>query len=619
MTINNGGTILAEQVSPFGPTSTGTGVSVTVNAGGTLTTSGPGAWAPWLTLNGGTLAGTPGDYGTWLFNSDVTVGGSKTSTMSATEMSLYEPGGVNFTVGASSTLNVTGGFIAQQYDTGFIKQGPGTMILSGGNTYTAATAVNGGTLQIGNGGSGETLASQSISVSAGATLAFSQSDTLLYAGAISGSGQVTEQGGGTLILSGSNTYTGATTVSSGTLQIGNGGTGEALASQSISVSGGAALAFYQTDALTISPSAGITGDGALLKSGGGTLVLGGSNAYTGSTTISGGTLQIGNGLALQNSTVVAAGGGLDLNGLNATVGGLAGNGALTLNSGTLNVGNNNADTVYSGILGGTAPLVKTGAGTLTLSNANTYTGPTVVNAGTLAMGAYEAATLNPSSAVTINSGGTILAEAPSPFGGGPWPTVTINPGGLLTINNNFAWAPVVNLAGGTLAGTPGQYGNGTWIFNSDVVVGGSTTSTISATEMTLYKTGGVTFTVGADSTLNVTGGFGAYYQYDNGLIKQGPGVMILSGANTYTGPTTISDGTLSLVGGGGFNSNITNNSALVLEADSGSWGLANTIGGSGAVTKTGNGMVVLYGANTYSGATTVNAGTLALGLGGGPR
>ena len=80
-----------------------------------------------------------------------------------------------------------------------------------------------------------------------ATLAFSHSDTLNYAGSISGSGQVTEQGGGMLILSGSNTYTGATTVNASTLQIGNGGSGEYLASASVTMSNNATLEFNHAD------------------------------------------------------------------------------------------------------------------------------------------------------------------------------------------------------------------------------------------------------------------------------------------------------------------------------------------------------------------------------------
>ena len=110
---------------------------------------------------------------------------------------------------------------------------------------------------------------------------------------------VIKGGPGLMVISGSNAYIGPTTVAAGTLQIGNGGSGEALASGSISVSGGAVFAFNHSDTLTISPSAGITGGGALLKFGSGTLVLGSTNnAYTGGTTVNGGILTATNSGAL---------------------------------------------------------------------------------------------------------------------------------------------------------------------------------------------------------------------------------------------------------------------------------------------------------------------------------
>ena len=124
---------------------------------------------------------------------------------------------------------------------------------------------------------------------------------------------VIKAGPGLMVMSGANTYVGPTTVTAGTLQIGNGGSGEALSSGSISVSSGAVLAFNQTDALTISPSAGISGGGALVKFGSGTVVLGSTNnAYTGGTTVNAGVLTATNsgalpGFASAGSVSVASG------------------------------------------------------------------------------------------------------------------------------------------------------------------------------------------------------------------------------------------------------------------------------------------------------------------------
>ena len=124
-------------------------------------------------------------------------------------------------------------------------------------------------------------------------LSFSQTDTLIIspAGGISGGGTVSKLGSGLLIFGGNNTYTGATTIAGGTLQIGNGASGEGLASPSINVSSGALLAFNQADTLSISPTGGITGGGTVSKLGNGRLLLGGTNnSYTGGTQLNAGTL-----------------------------------------------------------------------------------------------------------------------------------------------------------------------------------------------------------------------------------------------------------------------------------------------------------------------------------------
>ena len=94
--------------------------------------------------------------------------------------------------------------------------------MTGSNTYTGSTTVSGGTLQVGNGGSGEFLGSPTVSLSNGTALVFNESDSQTYGGVISGNGSLTQTGSGLLTLSGSNTYTGSTTISAGTLQVGNG-------------------------------------------------------------------------------------------------------------------------------------------------------------------------------------------------------------------------------------------------------------------------------------------------------------------------------------------------------------------------------------------------------------
>src|SRR5262249_15477707 len=100
--------------------------------------------------------------------------------------------------------------------TGLTKAGTGTFTLTGDNTYTAGTTISAGTLQLGSGGTAGSVTGNIVN---NAALTFHRSDTLTYAGVISGTGSVTKSGAGTLTLTGTNTYQGATTISGGTLAV----------------------------------------------------------------------------------------------------------------------------------------------------------------------------------------------------------------------------------------------------------------------------------------------------------------------------------------------------------------------------------------------------------------
>src|SRR5207249_3484874 len=113
--------------------------------------------------------------------------------------------------------------------------------------------------------------------------------TLFIAGAISGTAGFTKFNSGTMVFTGPNTYSGGTTINAGTLQIGTGGTVGALGTGSIT--DGGTLSFNRSDTVTVGDA--ISGGGALIQNGPGTLILNGANTYSGITTISGGTLQVG--------------------------------------------------------------------------------------------------------------------------------------------------------------------------------------------------------------------------------------------------------------------------------------------------------------------------------------
>jgi autotransporter-associated beta strand protein len=145
---------------------------------------------------------------------------------------------------------------------------------------------------------------------------------------------------------------------------------------------------------------------------GNVLTLAAPNTFTGSTSINDGTLRLGHAMALQNSTVILSGGVLDVQNVNATLGGLSGTGNLDYKGSFLTIGNNGADTLYSGTLStstGTGGLTKIGSGMLTLAVSPSCFGSTIVAGGKLVLN-NSAVT---SSSFTVNSGGTLCINGTS--------------------------------------------------------------------------------------------------------------------------------------------------------------------------------------------------------------
>ncbi|MEB0141276.1 autotransporter-associated beta strand repeat-containing protein, partial [Undibacterium sp. CCC2.1] len=155
--------------------------------------------------------------------------------------------------------------------------------------YSGTTTINAGTLQVGAGSTAGTLGTGNVINNS--SLAFNRSNSLNVANQISGTGNLLQNGIGTAILDGANTYSGTTTISAGTLQVGAGSTAGTLGTGT--VINNSSLAFNRSDSLNVANQ--ISGTGNLLQSGIGTAILTAANTYSGITTISAGTLQVGAG------------------------------------------------------------------------------------------------------------------------------------------------------------------------------------------------------------------------------------------------------------------------------------------------------------------------------------
>jgi len=406
----------------FGPTTfTGTG---TATISGVIT--GPNS----LTLGSGTLIlGAANTYsGGTIVNGGTLrlgAGGALLSTGAlAINGGTFDLNGRTQTVGA---LSGTGGMLDLRAGTlttdsassttlssiisgsgAFVKRGTGTLTLLGANTYSGGTTVSGGVLQ------GNTTSLQGV-ITNDASVVFNQSSNGTYAGNMSGSGSLGKQGTGTVILTGANTHTGGTTVSGGVLQ-GN------TTSLRGAITNNASVVFDQATAGTYAGN--MSGSGSLTKAGAGVLTVSGTNSYSGGTTVSGGTFRLGSSTALPTMGALTVNGGtFDLNGFNLTVGSLAGSGGTISLGGSNLIADDATNTTLSTTITGTGGITKSGAGLLNLTGTNTYTGPTSVSGGRLAVNGTI------TSNVTVNSGGNL--------GGAGTITGTVTNSGILAPGNSI--------------------------------------------------------------------------------------------------------------------------------------------------------------------------------------
>ncbi|NKC03587.1 hypothetical protein HED55_10500 [Ochrobactrum haematophilum] len=195
-----------------------------------------------------------------------------------------------------------------------IKDGAGTLAMTGLDSYAGIVAIKGGVLQIGDGQTSGTLGTgASVAITSG-TLAFNRSDdVLVISQVISGNGGLVQAGAGTTTLVGDNSYLGDTDIQAGTLQLGQNGTTGALDPRStIHISANAKLVISRSDiASPFSFDNLINGDGQVVINGDGRVTLTNTgSSYTGGTKLDDGTLIIGSDMVLGSGDLTLNGGTL---------------------------------------------------------------------------------------------------------------------------------------------------------------------------------------------------------------------------------------------------------------------------------------------------------------------
>ena len=681
--------------------------SVSVS-GSTLILSGAGA----STLNDGNL--TISNAGTLINN---------TSLLISNPASIANTGGLilaSGTLSGSGTMsavffNVTNGLISSTLAGGGIltKNGNGTVTLLSSNNFSGGVKLLAGQLNLNNsnalGGGIFTISGGQIDNTSGAFIMLStnaqvwngnftfvgttnltlgtgpvtlmtnskvtiNSNRLVVGGNIGGNYTLTKDGSGTLSLTGTNTYTGATVISNGVLSLfGAGQLGGGSYGSSITIASNSS--FRYDSSANQSLSGGISGAGSLTVLGTGTLVLASSNNYTGGTFVSGGTLSVSNSRALGTGGVTVTNSTLSFTNLpNSTVnlGGTTINliGAATLsitsdgtmpslsNIGTLNLSG------YGNVISNAAFI--TNIGTYSLISASSISG---TNLGYLV--GSQTATLSGASADLIRTSYNLTNNAnliQLLVSGGPWNISWTGSNNNTWDTNSTNWyatnsggKPTTFVAGDSVLFTNLPSITNIVVTNSGVVAGSMLISSnsnnisfisgsISATSLTISNNSGrITFN---NDSVNVTG-VGLTNSSNTGLTVIGSSNVVMNSPLTVTngGGVTVNGATLTLAGAGAssvYDDNVnvmnggilSNNTSLSItnpatNANTGGLILGDgTIGGSGTIyatffnvtnglistrlsgigilTKSGSGTVTLSGQSSYTGGTQINGGTLVI-------
>ncbi len=610
-------------------TITFTGASGVITGTGGLIKEGAGT----VVISGGTHTYT-GDTivnaGTFQINASNVLSDSTDLTIDSGATFQFNWGSLSETVGALSgdgNLSIRGstfitntsantefsGTITDSYGS-FRKAGIGDLTLSGDNTYSGLTYIDGGTLIA---ASDDALGAATYGnvIANGATLGLQgginmNESNFSLQGTGDGGGGAIRNISGDNTLGASLTFTGATTIGadSGSLTLTNSlavnnaltftgsgdfvASGQAYGSSSITKDGTGSLTLSGTSGNSFSGGLNLNDGTVYLDKTDGTDALGSSGAINvgdNAGAANSARLELQGNNQISNSAgvlTINSDGQFSLASYTETLNQIAGTGSLDLGTGSLNVGVNSGSSTFNGVISGSGDFAKSGSGTVTLggSSANTYTGTTTVDAGTLALNKSSGNAI--AGDVTLN-GGTLRLDAANQIA--DTSALTFNASGSFSLNNN-------NETVGSIASASGS-------------------SSISL--------GSGTLTTGAN---NSTTTFAGIISGSGGLTTTGSSSLTLSGANTFSGDLTIGSGSTLVasnddaLGSGGGTTTVQSGGTLELtggitvDSETGITLAGTGTAGQGAVLSS-SGNNILDAPFTLSGDTTISATADTLTLG----
>jgi fibronectin-binding autotransporter adhesin len=661
------GTLEVSNSSPFSESSGG-GTLTLGESGlrtGTLNQSGGLVITPYLRANGGTgvynltsgTLQTPRIARSSLGNGSMTFnfGGGTLEATGTSSAGLTGDSGISMVVGAGGGTINNGGFAtlmnAPISGTGNLTlAGGGTTTYTANNTHSGTTTLSAGTLRIGNSGTTGNLTGPLVN---NAAVIFARSNDATYTGLISGSGALTKQGAGTLVLGPSNTYTGLTTVAAGILQSGSNSPNiDRIVGGSYDVASGAKLAFSRNIDTTKFLTQSISGAGDVEFQGQIAGFYAFQGDYTGTLSYSGQTivnlttstsaawyqnaLWLEKDNVLPSATVVNLQSGKIYNrsqtGTGISVAGLTGNAGTFITTErpsimkwTVTVASGSSYT-YAGKIGadGTGTgndnlsFTKAGPGTQIFTGSNSYTGGTFVTSGTLQIGA--GATSGQIAGNVSVTGGSLVFDRSDDItfagdisGAG---TVIKRNATTLTLPGSVPFTGSLNVEAGSLkfTGTANSITVNSLITGSGALVRDAAAN---AAGSFLVLNGSNNYSGG--TTINA----GFVQLGTNNALGTGPlvftastdrGSLNLQGFNQTVAGLTASNTTQ--YRGDIYNINTRPLSTLTIDTPTGqTFTYANQIGVDAqflniALVKAGAGTQILSGNSRYSGATAVNAGTL---------